>query len=122
MVINLIAIIIIVGAFGTYLYREFRNIARYMENDKKLHVFVSMGLVIVFSVVFGILYGFEKSIGYAMIITMFIGICKELYDKLVRKTGFSIEDLVADFYGIVYAIVVLAVLSAIRLLIIPFIR
>jgi len=122
MVVNLIAVIIVAGAFGTYLYKEFRNVAKYMEKDKKLHVFVSMGLVVVLSIVLGILYGFARSIGYAIIITIFIGICKELYDKLVKKTKFSIGDLKADFYGIVYAIVILAVFNIVRLLIMSFVR
>ena len=75
--------------------------------DKVAHFVVSMVLTIVLAIVIksvnedvdGIMCGI-----YAGIVTMCIGVGKEIWDKF-RGTGFDLMDLLADFCGCVVAVI-----------------
>ena len=67
-------------------------------NDKDLHFTVNFLMVIVLAFLFNFLF----AIGFALIVS----IGKELVDKYIRKTHFSMGDLVADILGIAVACLV----------------
>jgi hypothetical protein len=57
-----------------------------------LHYFISLVIVIALS--------FMLSLFWSCLITLAIGIIKEMIDKYIRKAKFSLLDLVADVAGI----------------------
>ena len=75
--------------------------------DKVAHFVVSLILTIVLAIVIKSVN--EDTAGYlcgilAGIVTMCIGVGKEIWDKF-RGTGFDLMDLLADFCGCVVAVI-----------------
>lgn len=70
-----------------------------LEKDKVYHFLVSMILVL------GI-YAIIKDLWLAVIITFFIGLGKEIKDKMDGRTD-CIEDMTANLLGIIMAQVVM---------------
>ncbi len=60
-------------------------------NDKIIHFIASIMLVAFLSIFF--------HYAVAMIIALAIGICKELYDKYIKRTYFDWADFAADAAG-----------------------
>ncbi|MBS7334274.1 MAG: hypothetical protein KIG88_11825 [Weeksellaceae bacterium] len=70
--------------------------------DKLLHFAFSFIIMVVFDLA-ARLIGHDQSIPLAAILTMFVGIAKELYDE--KEGGlFDGWDLLADFIGVALAI------------------
>ena len=61
-----------------------------IPNDKKLHVFASLAIVLSLWQIIG---------WYAVIVAIVVGVAKEIYD--INRTGFDGADLLADLIGIV---------------------
>lgn len=78
-----------------------------IQNDKLLHFVISLIIAIVLALAVkgaeitqpGILCGI-----YAAVVTMFIGLGKEIWDHF-RGTGFCWKDLLADFAGCLLAVI-----------------
>ena len=71
--------------------------------DKLLHFAFSFIIMIVFDLIARMI-GCNQSILLAAILTMFVGIAKELYDE--KQGGrFDGWDLLADFIGVALAII-----------------
>ena len=68
-----------------------------------VHFILSLVIFLVAQHFFGIYLGFAIAIG--------IGVLKELLDKFIRKTVFSLEDLIVDTLGIVAGLAVLELLN-----------
>lgn len=76
------------------LYNKIKSFVKNnVTDDKKLHFLVSALLTEIF-------YDVGIPLWIAMLITLGIGIGKELYDKYVKKTMFDVKDLIADIVGI----------------------
>lgn len=71
-------------------------------NDKLKHFGVSFLLMILFGLLFGAMIG--------TIITLTIGILKEVYDKYIGMTGFDWKDIQADLGGILLGLFCLSIL------------
>ena len=67
-------------------------------NDKILHLFVSLVLVVVLSLFL--------HCAAALVVTLAVGVLKELADKYVKRTMFDWYDLVADALGALAGVVV----------------
>ncbi len=61
-------------------------------NDKELHCLANVIMILLIAFIF--------NLGLAIGIAFFISIVKEIWDKYIRKSYFSIGDLVADIIGI----------------------
>lgn len=68
-----------------------------IEKDKILHFTISYILFTYFYVIF-------KEFTLAIIVTLFIGFIKELYDMKVKKLPFDHEDMIANYLGIALAV------------------
>lgn len=73
-----------------------REVIRYLNDnpDKLLHIVISFSLLII------LYYYLELSYMAALLLTIGIGIIKELYDKY-NITGFNRQDVIANFIGII---------------------
>jgi len=111
---NLVAFIILVLCFGAYLVQEFKNVMKDKDIYNKLHIVFSMVILIILFCLFyfGIHNSLRVSYALSLFVTFGLGVAKEVYDKFVRKTGFSWDDLARDVYGIVYGTVVIALIIA----------
>jgi len=111
---NLVAFIILVLCFGAYLVQEFKNVMKDKNIYNKLHiVFSTVILITLFCLFyFGTHNSLKISYALSLFVTFGIGVVKEIYDKFVRKTGFSWGDIARDIYGIVYGTVIVALIIA----------
>lgn len=62
--------------------------------DKLLHLFICIFLMSMFR------YLFEMPTAWALTLTSFIAVSKEIYDKYVKKSKFDWYDILADAVGI----------------------
>lgn len=76
-----------------YLQTKIENL---IEKDKLMHFCV--GLLLAQLIYLSLWF---------VLLPVFIGIVKELYDKYVRKTGFNWWDLLATVLGVVPVLVIL---------------
>lgn len=83
------------------LYRWVVKLATFLNlpSDKLLHSICSLLLVIVLSLIF--------PIWASVLITLFIGISKEVYDKVSKKGHAEIKDLIADLIGILIGFLII---------------
>jgi len=110
---RIVATFIILFFVVNYMKQEIRAL-RSARVDQFLHVLVSF---ILFFVLFFVLYyvpifklGVELSFKFAFLLTFVVGLMKEMFDRFVRKTGFSWDDLKHDFFGMVYGLLILGTL------------
>ena len=78
-----------------------------MKLDKKLHVGVAYGLTL------GLSYAINWM--WAMIIVTILIIAKELHDKYLKQTEFSVPDMYAGLSGVVWGVISFSLLRAIGL-------
>ena len=72
-------------------------------NDKLLHFTVSLALVVLLSLL--------MPCAVAEVVTLAVGVMKELYDKYVKRTRIDVLDLVADALGAGTGLIVATLIS-----------
>jgi len=70
-------------------------------NDKVKHFLVNFGLVVILGFAVGVVAGLVSAVCFS--------VGKEIYDKFVRKTVFSVDDLIADMLGIIAGLICLSI-------------
>jgi uncharacterized protein YfiM (DUF2279 family) len=81
------------------------------HKDKVYHFFCSYTAMLTFTALAIIKYGapIEWSVNFGIACAILVGIAKEFYDLYVKKSKFSIGDLVADGLGIAIAFLIVGV-------------
>lgn len=98
----------ILVALWRNLYVKPKNWLCGLQTDKVLHCFVSFIIVIV-------MCGVWKNWLFVGLSTFAIGLIKEVViDKLIMKEEIDVDDLWADFFGIVLAYIVLCAMVGIH--------
>ena len=79
------------------------------HNDKVKHFFCSYTAMLTFTAIAIIKWESPVawSINFGIAMAILVGVAKEFYDLYVKKSKFSIADLVADVVGILTAILIL---------------
>lgn len=79
------------------------------HKDKMYHFFCSYTAMLTFTTVAIIKYGapIGWSVNFGIACTVLVGVVKEFYDLYIKKSKFSIGDLVADAVGIVLAYLII---------------
>ena len=79
------------------------------HKDKVYHFFCSYTAMLTFTTVAIIKHGapIEWSINFGIAMAVIVGVVKEFYDLYVKKSMFSIGDLVADAVGIIVAYLII---------------
>lgn len=79
--------------------------------DKVYHFFCSYTAMLTFTTVAIIKFNapIQWSINFGIAMSVIVGVVKEFYDLYVKKSRFSIGDLIADILGIGLAIIILGV-------------
>lgn len=75
------------------------------HKDKVYHFFCSYTAMLTFTTVAIIKFGapIQWSINFGIAMAVLVGVVKECYDLYIKKSKFSVGDLVADVAGIVAA-------------------
>ena len=75
------------------------------HKDKVYHVFCSYTAMLTVTSIAIIKHGapIKWSVNFGIAIAVIVGVVKELYDLYVKKSKFSIGDLLADILGIILA-------------------
>jgi VanZ family protein len=81
------------------------------HKDKVYHFFCSYTAMLTFTAVAIIKFGapIGWSINFGIACAVLVGVAKEFYDLYIKKSKFSVADLIADILGIVVACTVLGV-------------
>jgi VanZ family protein len=82
---------------------EFLKGVYYGKYQHFVHFLVSLIIFLIAQKYFGVQVG--------VIIALAIGILKELFDKFIRKTSFSISDIAVDILGIVTGLLLVTVFN-----------
>jgi len=99
------SIIVLFFVIG-YLRQEIQ-VLRKTSIDKVLHITVSFLIFNIILIVMLILkYDISIAFKLSVFITFIIDILKELYDRLIKRTEFSWKDMEANFFGILYGMLV----------------
>jgi len=75
------------------------------HKDKVYHFFCSYTVMLTFTTVAIIKFDapIQWSVNFGIAMAILVGVIKELYDLYIKKSKFSIGDLVADAIGVVIA-------------------
>lgn len=76
------------------------------HKDKLYHFFCSYTAMLTFTTVAIIKFDapIQWSINFGIAMAVIVGVMKEFYDLYVKKSRFSIGDLIADILGIILAV------------------
>ena len=87
-----------------------RNLLK-THKDKVKHFFCSYTAMLTFTSIAIIKWEspIAWSINFGIAMTILVGVVKEFYDLYIKKSKFSIGDLVADGFGIIIAILIVGV-------------
>ncbi len=91
--------------------KQFLLILFKTHKDKVYYVFCSYTAMLTFTSVAIIKHGAPvgRSIILGIAMTVIVGVAKEFYDLYIKKSKFSIGDLVADAIGIIIAFLIVGV-------------
>ena len=80
------------------------------HKDKVYHFFCSYTAMLTFTIVAIIKWESPVawSVNFGIAIAVIVGVVKEFYDLYVKKSKFSIGDLLADILGIILAVLLVA--------------
>lgn len=80
------------------------------HKDKVYHFFCSYTAMLTFTVVSIIKFDapIQWSVNFGIACAVLVGVVKEFYDLYVKKSKFSVADLVADAIGIIVAYFIIA--------------
>lgn len=73
-----------------------------MKNDKLLHFYIACGITLILSFRIGYLW--------AVLVVIGLIIGKEIFDKYIKKTFFSIPDIKAGVSGILSGVITYSIL------------
>ena len=75
------------------------------HKDKVYHFFCSYTAMLTFTTVAIIKHGapIEWSVNFGIAMAVIVGVVKEFYDLYIKKSNFSIADIVADVVGVAIA-------------------
>ena len=81
------------------------------HKDKVYHFFCSYTAMLTFTAIAIIKFGapVQWSVNFGIAIAILVGVVKELYDLYIKKSKFSVADLVADGLGIAIAFLIVRV-------------
>ena len=81
------------------------------HKDKMYHFFCSYTAMLTFTSIAIIKFDapIQWSINFGIAMAILVGVVKEFYDLYIKKSRFSIGDLIADILGIGLAIIILGV-------------
>lgn len=79
------------------------------HKDKIYHFFCSYTAMLTFTAIAIIKFGapVQWSINFGIAMAILAGVCKEFYDLYIKKSKFSIGDLIADVLGIIVAYLII---------------
>lgn len=79
------------------------------HKDKVYHFFCSYTAMLTFTTVAIIKFDapIQWSINFGIAIAVLVGVVKEFYDLYIKKSRFSIGDIVADVVGIIVAYLII---------------
>ena len=81
------------------------------HKDKVYHFFCCYTAMLTFTTVAIIKHGapVQWSINFGIACAVIVGVVKELYDLYIKKSKFSVGDLIADVFGIALAFLIVGV-------------
>ena len=81
------------------------------HKDKLYHFFCSYTAMLTFTAIAIIKWESPVawSINFGIAMAILVGVAKELFDLYIKKSKFSVADLVADGFGIIIAILIVGV-------------
>ena len=81
------------------------------HNDKVKHFFCSYTAMLTFTAIAIIKWESPVawSVNFGIAMAILVGVIKEFYDLYIKKSKFSVADLVADAIGIIIAILIVGV-------------
>ncbi len=79
------------------------------HNDKVKHFFCSYTAMLTFTAIAIIKWESPVawSVNFGIAMAILVGVVKEFYDLYIKKSKFSVADLVADVFGIVVAYLII---------------
>jgi len=79
------------------------------HNDKVKHFFCSYTAMLTFTAIAIIKWESPVawSITFGIAMAILVGVIKEFYDLYIKKSKFSVADLVADVFGIIVAYLII---------------
>ena len=82
-----------------------------LHKDKVYHFFCSYTAMLTFTTIAIIKWESPVawSINFGIAMAILVGVAKEFYDLYIKKSKFSIGDLVADGFGIIIAFLIVGV-------------
>jgi len=86
----------------------FLNNLMQTHKDKVYHFFCSYTAMLTFTTVAIIKFDapIQWSINFGIAMAILVGVVKEFYDLYIKKSRFSIADIVADASGIILAVII----------------
>jgi uncharacterized protein YfiM (DUF2279 family) len=81
------------------------------HKDKVYHVFCSYTAMLTFTAVAIIKFDapVQWSVNFGIAMAILVGVAKEFYDLYVKKSKFSVGDIIADVLGIAIAFLIVGV-------------
>ena len=81
------------------------------HKDKVYHFFCCYTAMLTFTVIAIIKWESPVawSVNFGIAMAILVGVVKEFYDLYIKKSKFSVADLVADGFGIIIAILIVGV-------------
>ena len=78
------------------------------HKDKVYHFFCSYTAMLTFTTVAIIKFDapIQWSVNFGIAMAILVGVVKEFYDLYIKKSRFSIADIVADASGIILAVII----------------
>ena len=80
-----------------------------LHKDKVYHFFCSYTAMLTFTAIAIIKYGapIGWSVNFGIACAVLVGVVKEFYDLYIKKSKFSIADIVADVVGVIIAYLII---------------
>lgn len=78
--------------------------------DKLLHFVICFLIALIFSIIFNLFLPTTISIIVGTFISLIVGIGKEIYDKYSPDHYFDWKDLIADFSGSIFGVIILIII------------
>ena len=82
-----------------------------LHKDKLYHFFFSYTAMLTFTAIAIIKWEspITWSVNFGIAVAILVGVIKEFYDLYIKKSKFSVADLVADGFGIIIAFLIVGV-------------
>ncbi len=82
-----------------------------LHKDKVYHFFCSYTAMLTFTAIAIIKFGapVQWSINFGIAMAILVGVAKEFFDLYVKKSKFSVGDIIADVLGVAIAFLIVGV-------------